>query len=83
MKNIQRKTPNIQQSKDDELRRRVERRIKRLRKYFEPIPRGSQERFLEMLSAEIKTVEDQAVRLWLIRFQDILRMINKEVRFNA
>ncbi len=79
MKNIQQKQPEFQKADLD----RVMKRVRRLKGFFETVPANSQEKILAMLASEIKHVEDEAIRLWLGRFRDILSTIHREVWANV
>lgn len=74
MKNILRKPNNFQES---EANKTIE-RINRLRVAFREIEPDNQEKFIELLSVEIETVEDETVKLWLIKFRSILDAVKSE-----
>lgn len=73
MKNISRTNNGFQKSEME----RMARRINRLRKRFDTVSAGSQEAILKMLAEEIKAVENETVKHWLMHFRDILASIHR------
>jgi hypothetical protein len=53
-------------------------RINRLRIAFGGITPDNQRKIIDLLSAEIETVEDEAVKLWLVKFRSILEHVQTE-----
>ena len=74
MKNISRKTNGFQKSEANQ----TIKRINRLRVAFGEFEQGDQAKFIELLSVEIEAVEDQTVKLWLIKFRSILETVSKK-----
>lgn len=80
MKNIQRKRTGFQKS--GEANKTIT-RINRLRVAFEQFDSNNQENFIEMISTEIETVEDETVKLWLIKFRAILQTVHEHSNQNT